>query len=479
MATLRQIQETLSQSSGAQFLYQPVIDRALREQKRNITATRMLFPRKTWDVPKYQFNQRTNYPSAQATVEAPPTSGTGSVAATSSTYSQVSFDIKHWQSQLDLAEFSIQTARLNGDLMQLELEGAAQNAAWLEETFNFYGSAGATLNTYRPAWDGVDLLMSPSNKFNAASAPSFALLDALYDSVKRRKAASLSGLDYAYVMSPEMLSSFSRQFNQDLRYMGQATVYPRDDRGLMNGVITDNKNYVDAGIQVATYRGVPLIESTFIASLGQMGTVSASATGSDGVISAGTYYYYVEVVTDLGISLACAEVGPVSVSATNHVALTWTAPSIVDDEGNTRTNLFYRIHRTLKDAAPGTETLYAVVAAKNTTEGTVTGFTDLGSILDPSTDNTLYAVTVASSGSEAIADGKTTPRVNPTGHIAQDIWLLPRDPDVLCVPVVNEMKTTILAQVNARTRQVALTGDQVLAVRGPRFMAKAGNVYPD
>lgn len=478
MATLRQIQETLSQTTGAQYLYQPVIDRALREQKRNITATRMLFPRKTWGVPKYEFNQRTNYPSAQATTEAPPTSGTGSVAATSSTYSQVSFDVKHWQSQLDLAEFSIQTARLNGDLMQLELDGASQNAVWLEETFNFYGSAGGTLNTKRPQWDGVDMLMSTLNKFNAASAPTFALMDALYDSVKRRKAASLSGLDYAFIMSSEMLSSFSRQFNQDQRWMGRAVVYPRDDRGLMNGVIVDNKNYIDAGIEVATYRGVPLIESTFITSLGQMSTVSASATGSDGVISAGDYSYVVEVVTDLGISLACAEVS-VSVSATNHVALSWTAPTIVDDEGNTRTNLLYRIHRTLKNAAVGTETLYAVISAVNNSEVAVTSWNDTGAILDPSSDDTLYAVTVASSGSEAVADGKTTPRVNPTGHIAQDIWLLPRDPDVLVVPVVNEMKTTILAQVNARTRQVALTGDQVLAVRGPRFMAKAGNVWPD
>src|SRR5579863_2092458 len=119
MATLRQIQETLDQTNGAQYLYQPVIDRSLFEGTRKFTATRTLFPRKAWNTPTYIFNKRTNYPVTRAVVEAPPSSGTGSVAATSSTYSQSSWAIKHWQSNMDLAKFSIQTARVNGDLMQL------------------------------------------------------------------------------------------------------------------------------------------------------------------------------------------------------------------------------------------------------------------------------------------------------------------------------------------------------------------------
>src|SRR5690348_17718942 len=88
MATLRQIQETLGQSNGAQFLYQPVIDRSLFEATRKFTATRTLFPRKKWNTPTYIFNKRTNYPVTRAVVEAPPTTGTGSVVASSSTYSQ-------------------------------------------------------------------------------------------------------------------------------------------------------------------------------------------------------------------------------------------------------------------------------------------------------------------------------------------------------------------------------------------------------
>lgn len=477
MATLRQIQETLSQSNGAQYLYQPVIDRSLFEAKRKFTATRAIFPRRSWNVPVYQFNKRTNYPQAQMTTEAPPTSGTGSVAASSSSYSQVNYAIKHWQVQMDLAKFSIQTARVNGDLVQLELDGASKAACWLEESINYYGSAGATLNSKRPAWDGADLLMAAANKTVVNGTPTIAMFDALIDSVKNRLADEVGIRNYAFVLSPEMLSSAGRLFVQMERWMGKTVVYPRDDRGVLGAPVTDNKTYIDGGLEVATYRGVPLIESSFIASLGTMGTVTATGnTGSGSSLANSQYGYYVEVVTDLGISLACAEV-LVTPTATDNVVLSWSAPTITDADGATRLNLFYRIHRTAAGGASGSETLYAVVGAYDSNDAAVTSFTDTG-LPQAATDSaTKVTITVATSSTNAAPDGVTTPRINPSGHTQQDIWLLPRDPDILCVPVVNEMQTVPLALVNARTQQIALTGDQVLAVRGPNFMAKACSVY--
>jgi hypothetical protein len=475
MATLRQIQETLSQTTGAQYLYQPVIDRALFEALRRKTATRAILPRRKWNTPKYIFNERLNYPQTRAVIEAPPTTGTGSVASSSSSYLQISYPVKHWQANMDLAKFSIQTARVNGDLMALELQGASEGYVWWEEAINFYGSAGASLNTYRPTWDGADLLMSTSNKFNAADAPTFALMDAMIDSCKRALGDTI-GTNYAFIMSFEMLSVFSRLFVQDMRWIGKATVYPRDDRGVFGGPVTDNNNYIDGGLDVVTYRGVPLVQSSFLTPLGTMSAVTAaSPTGSDGVIPAGTYYYAVEVVTDFGISYA-VETTQVTISATNHVALSWTAPSITDVRGNVRQNLFYRIFRTDTNGAAGTETLYAMVSAVNTSDAAVTGFTDYGAIIDPYTASTAIAATVASSSGIAAPDGVTPPHLS-TSHQSQDIFLLPRDPDISCVAVVNEMQTIPLALVNARTQQVALIGDQVWAVRGPGFMSKASNVY--
>lgn len=479
MATLRQIQETLSQTTGAQYLYQPVIDRALFEALRRKTATRMLLPRRRWDTPKYIFNERLNYPQVRGVVEAPPTTGAGSVSSTSSSYLQVSYDIKHWQALMDLAKFSIQTARVNGDLMQLELKGASESYIWWEEACNFYGSAGASRNTWRPTWDGADLLTASSNKFNAAAGPSFALLDAMIDSCKRSLGETI-GSNYAFTLSFEMLSAFGRLFTEDMRYIGKMTVYPRDDRGVMGAPVTDNNNYINAGLDVMTYRGVPLVESNFLTPIGTMSAVTPSTSGSDGSLTAGTYYYAVECVTDFGISYA-SETTQVTVSGSNHVTLSWTAPTITDVRGNTRQNLFYRIYRTAPNGAQGTETLYAVVSAVDITYDDLTNhpvqsFTDTGAIIDPVATNTAIAVTVASSGGLAVPDGVTPPHLS-SSHQSQDIFLLPRDPDISCVACVNEMQTVPLALVNARTQQVALIGDQVWAVRGPGFMSKASNVY--
>jgi len=481
MATLRQLQETLSQTTGAQNLYQPVIDRSLFESRRRFTATRMLFGRRTWNTPQYLFNKRTNFPKTRAVVEAPPTSGTGSVAASSSSYSQIGYAIKHWQNQLDLAKFSIQVARVNGDLLQLELDAASKSYCWWEEAINYYGSAGATANTWRPQWDGVDLLMSAANKITVNGAPTIAMLDSMYDSVKKVYGQSLGGTNFAFVLSPELHSAVNRLFVQYERWMGKATIYPRDDRGQLGAPVTDNKNYIDGGLEVDTYRGVPFIESSFITSLGTMGNLTVTDAGTTGSSLANSQYGYImEAISDMGVTVASAE-GTVTPTAGHNVTVSWTTPTITDADGNTRDILEYRLYRTAAGGASGSETLYAVISALDNNDAAVTSWNDTGLPVNPFATNpsgqALYSATVATSGSNAAPDGYSIPRTNPSGHTGQDIWLLPRDPDILCVPVVNEMSTVPLALVNARTQQLALIGDQVLAVRGPGFMAKAQGVY--
>ena len=43
--------------------------------------------------------------------------------------------------------------------------------------------------------------------------------------------------------------------------MGKTVVYPRDDRGVMGAPVTDNKTYIDGGLEVMSYRGIPIVES--------------------------------------------------------------------------------------------------------------------------------------------------------------------------------------------------------------------------
>ena len=85
----------------------------------------------------------------------------------------------------------------------------------------------------------------------------------------KNRLANVIGTQYAFVMTPEMLSALGRQFVQYERWMGKTVVYPRDDRGVMGGPVTDNKTYIDGGLEVMCYRGIPIIESSFLASLGR------------------------------------------------------------------------------------------------------------------------------------------------------------------------------------------------------------------
>lgn len=481
MATLRQIQETLDQSNGAQFLVQPVIDRALFVARRAYTPLFRILPRRKWDTPTYIFNQVTNYPQAQFTTEDPPTSGTGAVVAGASVYNQVSFAIKHWQVGMDLSKFSIQTARVNGNLAQLELDGASKSSVYLREMAYMYGSAGATVNTKRQANDGLDLLINVNNKVTGGAVVGFSQLDAAIDAVSNQLAEEI-GNNYAFVMTPEMWSSLARNnFQTQQRFMGESVIFPRDDRGRLGAPVTDNKTYIKGGLNVLTYRDVPIIKSSFLASKGQMTTVTATDGGGSGSSLANSQYgYIVEVVTDYGVSLGSAE-ATVTPVAGHNVTLSWTTPAIKDTYNNTRLNLFYRIFRTAAAGAAGSETLYAVVSAFDNSDAAVTSWTDTGLPVNPyasgASGQALYSTTVATSGSNAAPDGATTPRTNPTGHVQQDIFLVPRDPDICVVAAVNEAHTEMLALVNARTQQMAYLGDETLALRGPAFAAKICGAY--
>lgn len=474
MTTLRDIRETLTLSAGASNLVQPVIARALFESKRAFTPLHFIFPRKTVITDKYIFNKRTQFPRAQMTTEAPPLTGTGSVAASSSTYNQIVYSVKNMQVQLDISDISIQVARANGNLVDLELNGAAESMIYLEEMMHLYGNSGATLNTLRRQWDGVDSLTATSNKLDANTALfSLAMFDSMIDKVKTRTASEL-GQKYAFVVTPELLSAINRQFLTYAQWKSEMTVFARDDYGIPGGPIINNK--IAGGFDVAAYRGIPIIESSFLASLGQMGTVTGAASGTGSSLSGATYLYYVEVVTDYGISLASAEV-TVTPTAGENVTLSWSTPSITDADGNVRPNLNFRIHRTAAAGASGSESLYAIVSAFDNTDTAITSITDTGHVINPVTTTTAYAITVASTdGVNAVPDGVTFPRVQTGTQVVEDAWLLPRDPDILLVAVLNEMRTKMLATVNARSEQIALIGDETLALRGTTFLSKLSRV---
>lgn len=473
-ATLQEIREAFTLAGGAINLTPKVIDRILNELQRKFGPIHRAVAHKTWLTNTFYFNQRTALPKAQFTTEAPPTSGTGSVAASNSTFVEKGFDIKHTQSQLDISTFAAKVATANGPLYDIELLGAAKSMEWLEETIDMWGSTNATLNTYRPEWDGVDAQIALKNKVDAGTAVlATKYLDYALDAVRTVYAGEL-GSDYFYAMSPTMQSALNALFvNQQRFNLGMTRIFTRDDYGDPNAPVADSA--VDAGIEVQTYRGIPIVVSSFLSSQGAMGTITTTGnTGSGSSLTAvTTYYYVVEAVTKYGLTTASAEVSQAPSADGKNVVLSWSTPAPTDAYGNTIDIVLYRIFRS---TTTGTESLYAIVSAYDTSDAAVTSWTDTGLPQDPTVTNTLFAMTVAKSGSNAASDGYTFPRVQTGSQIVEDIWLLPRDPNIMVCPEVNPIQTTMLAPVNARTRQFALTSDKTLALRAPAFAAKVSRV---
>lgn len=468
--TLEDLRETMTSTSGASQLVPKIIDRLLLEYQRKYAPLHKALPRKTWETNTYYFNQRNQLPKAQMTTEAPSTT---QVAPSQSNYVQTGFDVKHPQVQLDISTFAAKVAIVNGNLFDLELAGAAKSLAWLEEIQHLYGMQNASVNTLRPQWNGFDVQIGSANKIDAGNN-TLALqnLDNLIDAV-RGVAAQELGTDWFFCMSPKMSSKMNGLFVNQQRFNEQmTTIYGRDDFGFPDGPIVDNKIGVDAGLEVQTYRTIPIVINNFLTSQGQMGAVSLTLNAGSGssLATARTYYYVVEAVTRYGLLYASTEVSGSPVGAGNNITLSWSTPTPTDAFNNTIDILGYRIYRSVDNAGgTGAETLYALSSAFDLSDNPVTSFTDTGLPQDPTATSTLYANTVAKSGSNATSDGVTFPRASST---TEEILLAPRNPEYIVCPVVNEVQAQMLAPVNARTRQFALTADLTLAMRAGLFGAK-------
>ena len=472
MASLAELRRTQLQeasfnlSNGTSTLTQIIIDRLLFEAVRRYSPLRRALPRRTWMAKDYRFNSRLSLPDADAVTESPSLTD---VTATNSSYVQGIFPIKHLQAQLDIAKFSAEVANVNGNLYDLEIMGAAKSMAYREEMMHMYGNAISSAPTKHPEWDGLDFLMANGNKIDAAGAMvTPKMLDNMIDTVNGLTAEELAE-NYFFVMTNRMQSSLNQQFIAQERFNVSTTrMFARDDYGFPSGGIDNNG--VDAGIELQSYRGIPLVKSSFLGNVGTMGTVSASAAGSGSQLANIAYYYVVEAVTRDGLSNASAEV-TVTPTAGQNVTLTWTTPTILNVLGQATKISAYRIFR---GTATTAESLYAVQSARDASDAAVTSFVDAGL---PANGTTNTFATFNTVGSAALPDGVTFPRVNASGGQAvQDIFLVPRNEEYCVVPVFKEITTVPLAPVNARSTQISLISDMTLALRAPQFVAKLSRV---
>ena len=353
MATIYDLKETLTVSSGAAApLVQKVISPILVELVRKFAPTRIAFPRQTWETGTYFFNQRTQLPRAQFVTEAPPTSGVGSVTATNSTYAQLAFAIQHYQSNGDIGRFAQKVANVNGNLLDLELEGCTMACGWLEEVTNIYSAVAATQNTLRPQWDGLRAQTALKNKIDANSFAygsgtqgvlQFKMLDALMDTIRGPYAANIQEQGFFYLMSPNMQTALV-QLTQPITRVGleRTTLKPMTDGGILGAPVVIDK--ADPGVEVYSYRGIPIVETSFLSAPGQMGAVTLAANASPATTLANSVRYYVmTAITIYGETVASSEVN-ITPTLNYSVTLTWSTPNIPDKiSGNALPLLAYAV----------------------------------------------------------------------------------------------------------------------------------------
>lgn len=452
-----------------------IIDRALQEGSRKWSPLHRAFPRKTWQTLKYLFNQRQALPGAQMTTKSPTA---GQIAYTGSTFVEQGFDIKNMEADLSISKIDQQVATVNGSVYDLELAGAGESMVRLEDVMHLWGNANATLATKRPQWNGVEFQIANNSQNRQAggqNAVSFTILDNLIDSVRDAAAQELDANDYFLLMSNRMQSNLSRQLTNQQHFVKTMTkIFSRTDFGDPDADVADN--YLDAGLEVATYRNIPIIFSSFLSSVGVMTAVSISAGGSGSQLTNVALYYVVEAVTRYGLTTASAEVS-ITPTAGQNVTLTWSTPVINDRYGNPLDIFQFRVYR---GTVSGAESLYALVSATDANDAAVTNFVDTGVPSVPVAGQSFTNVytTVASNigGTVALPDGLDFPRLVVANKNLETIYLLPRNPDFCVVPVLNEMTPVILAPTLARSSQFALIADMCLALRNGTFASKVDQV---
>lgn len=469
------LRETYSQNNAYTPLMPVIIDRALLEASRKWSALARALPRKTWQTLVYSFNTRNQLPAAQFTTKNPTA---GQIQYSQSTFVPNNYNIKHTEVDLSIAKLDQQVAVVNGSIYDLELAGAGESMKRLEDLTHIWGNENATLASKRPQWNGIDaqLPYNNTNRQDGANAVvSLGTFDNLIDAVRPLAAQEL-GDDYFFLMPSTMQTKVNSLLTNQQRFTKEMTrIYARDDYGDPNAQVADN--YIDAGVEVATYRNIPLIFDSFLESPGVMGTVTASASGTGAVLPTATYYYMVEAITRFGPTYASAEVSQATTGGQS-VQLSWTPPNITDPFGNTIDILSYRIYR---GGTSNSESLYAVMSAYDANDNALTSFTDNGAPSVPVSGQTftnLYTtVATNGNGTQAVPDGFDFPRaIQSAGQKPASIYLIPRNPDFCVVPVLNEMTPVPLAPVLARSSQFALIADMALALRAGAFAAKVDRI---
>ncbi|MFF4403832.1 hypothetical protein [Streptomyces sp. NPDC001404] len=442
-----ELEEAITTAGTVSPLIPKAIDPVLLEYQRRYAPLLAAIPSKQWNSTQYFFNRRVQRPDSGGVVDG------GARPIGNSTYEQAVYNIRLYQAVGSVTGYAQTVTRdIVGDLRQLELDGTVTSMLWTVENSFIWGHDGATANGQYPISTGLDYLVSnwtagtgSNNYVNALDINNnFALryLDQLIDLVETNAAMPI-GSNFMFVMSPRMASAVSQSLVAQQRFAAPTT-------------------QIGAGLNVPTYRDIPILKSSFLSPRSNtMSTVSTATSTTGGTLAAATYYYRVSaVVARFGEISASTEVSQTTTGATSTVTLSFATPTNLPDGASP---VLYKVYR---GTATGTESLVGTVDAFDTTGAATTSIIDNGTnLLTNSAGNT---------GPSAYQGGNTGAFPRGGANAQEDVYLVPRDPNFLVRPYTRDMQILPLAPTVSApdTLPFAVLTDTTLACRGPKYVGR-------
>lgn len=428
------------------------IDPDLVELQRRLSPLVGSIPSRQVSNTVYNFNTRSQRPGAGAVSDG------GTRPQTQSSYQQNQFTMCHYLADGGVTGFAqAVTQDLIGDLLREEMDGAMASLLWTIENAMLWSNFGSTQNGMYPGMDGFDTQISqfaatagsaPVNAIDCGGAAlSFSLLNQLIDLVAKNAAMPVMNTSYELIGSTTAISAIA------------ALITSTQQR------INDTVTLPDSGINVEGYRGLPLVPSSFMSSVEQVGAITTTPSTSAGTLAAGTYGYQVGAVLDRIGELATSANVNATLGATGEVTI--SLPTIPTYEG--AGPIVFKVFRggTLLgyvDATVGT-------AADQITPIPTTSIIDTGTALVPQ-------------------NGSTVPAILPTtyfntnaGHLPrtvgkEDLFLVARTPDKVLRPFTRDMEVLNVAPtlLSPDTLPWAVISDTCLATKASKYMARLRNV---
>lgn len=460
-----ELEEALTAAQVGPLIQKRISPMLLEYQRRYAPLLRAL-PSEQWNSSVYYFNTRTSR------VPGGFVSDGGARPVGASVYTQNQFTIRLLQAVGSVTGYAQEVTRAQiGDLRAKEIDGAVQSLLWDIENGICWGSDGATNLGPYPQFDSLDVQAgqfagsggsAAQNALDWAGAGfSLGLLDQLVDLVETNAAQPIMGPEWMFVMSTTANSRLAQLLTNQQRFVESM------------GAGTIGRSEVAAGLIVPTYRDIPILKSSFLNARNlSMGTVTAATATTGGTLAAATYRYCVSaVMARMGEIAASAEVTQATTGSASTVTLSFTPPAAFEQGAP----ILYKVYRST--AGAGTTTLLGFVDANvglqadGITPIVATSIVDTGAALVPQNGATVPANTPA-----AYVGTNTGHKPRTAG--LEDIYLVSRDSDNVVRPYVRDIRPVEVYPTTAApdTLPFALVSDTCLAVRAPKYLARARNL---